>query len=122
GGAGAGETCVASRLPCPTPSVSPPLELRIFAAVFRPTPPRPAASSAIPPVPPILDLSAIVARVSAPLCRPELSVTRFHGMVTVSDAMRELFALLERVAKTESSVLLRGETGTGKEIGRASCR
>ena len=37
-------------------------------------------------------------------------------MVTVSDTMRELFALLERVAKTESSILLRGETGTGKEL------
>lgn len=37
-------------------------------------------------------------------------------MVTASDTMRELFTLLERVAGTDTSIVLRGETGTGKEL------
>ena len=35
---------------------------------------------------------------------------------TSSKAMLKLFATLERVSKTESSVLLRGDSGTGKEL------
>ncbi len=48
--------------------------------------------------------------------RPEFELTRFHGMVTVAPNMRALFELLTRVAGTNASVLLRGETGTGKEL------
>jgi len=40
----------------------------------------------------------------------------FAGMITVSQEMRELFERVRRVAPTEASVLIRGETGTGKEL------
>lgn len=40
----------------------------------------------------------------------------FHGMWSQSPNMREVFRLVERVAPGEASVLLRGETGTGKEL------
>jgi transcriptional regulator with GAF, ATPase, and Fis domain len=41
---------------------------------------------------------------------------RFHEIVGKSVRMREIFATLEKVAPTELTVLVRGETGTGKEL------
>ncbi|ATB34848.1 Fis family transcriptional regulator [Cystobacter fuscus] len=40
---------------------------------------------------------------------------RFGELVGESLAMRELFAVLEHVAPTDTTVLVQGETGTGKE-------
>ena len=40
----------------------------------------------------------------------------FHELIGKSLRMREIFALLERVAPTDLTVLVRGETGTGKEL------
>ena len=48
--------------------------------------------------------------------RPELNLTNFHGIITVAPQMRDLFVQVERAARTDSSVLIRGETGTGKEL------
>jgi transcriptional regulator with PAS, ATPase and Fis domain len=42
--------------------------------------------------------------------------TRFGPMVGSSVPMRELFARLARVARSEATVLIQGETGTGKEV------
>ena len=41
---------------------------------------------------------------------------RFEGIVGRSRAMRDLFQLLETVAPTASTILVTGETGTGKEV------
>ena len=41
---------------------------------------------------------------------------RFEGIVGRSAPMRRLFALLETVATSSSTVLVTGETGTGKEL------
>ncbi len=48
--------------------------------------------------------------------RPPHELTEFHGMLTASPQMRAFFQLLERVAQTEATVLVRGRTGTGKEL------
>jgi two-component system, NtrC family, response regulator AtoC len=41
---------------------------------------------------------------------------RFEGIVGKSRSMRDLFQLLETVAATGSTILITGETGTGKEV------
>ncbi len=45
---------------------------------------------------------------------PELS--SFGKVIGASSAMKQLFGILERVAPTDSTVVLLGETGTGKEV------
>jgi DNA-binding NtrC family response regulator len=41
---------------------------------------------------------------------------RFEGLIGRSPAMRELFQLLETVSASGSTILVTGETGTGKEV------
>src|SRR4051812_47470344 len=45
---------------------------------------------------------------------------RFGRLVAASRAMRRLFAVLERAAPSDATVLLIGETGTGKELAAES--
>ncbi len=40
----------------------------------------------------------------------------FEGMIGNSGPMREIYSLIERVAGTDSTVLVTGESGTGKEL------
>ncbi|OGR09369.1 MAG: hypothetical protein A2341_02040 [Deltaproteobacteria bacterium RIFOXYB12_FULL_58_9] len=40
--------------------------------------------------------------------------TEFGGLLGQSFRMREIFAVLEKIAPTEATILLQGETGTGK--------
>jgi transcriptional regulator with PAS, ATPase and Fis domain len=44
------------------------------------------------------------------------NTTRFEGLVGQSVAMREMFSVLDRIAHTELTILITGETGTGKEL------
>jgi two-component system, NtrC family, response regulator HydG len=41
---------------------------------------------------------------------------RCEDMIGASECMRQLFDLIEEVAKADSPILLQGETGTGKEL------
>lgn len=42
--------------------------------------------------------------------------TEFEGLVGCSVVLREVFSVLDRVSRTDLTVLVRGETGTGKEL------
>ncbi|MBZ0252973.1 MAG: sigma 54-interacting transcriptional regulator, partial [Candidatus Methylomirabilis sp.] len=41
---------------------------------------------------------------------------KFENMVGTSDAIQQVFQLVEKVADTDSTILLTGESGTGKEL------
>ena len=41
---------------------------------------------------------------------------QFHNIIGRSDAMVEVFSLVETIARTTSTVLITGESGTGKEL------
>ena len=42
--------------------------------------------------------------------------TSYHGLVGAGPAMQTLFDLIERIAPSDSTVLVQGENGTGKEL------
>jgi len=44
------------------------------------------------------------------------STARFEDILGKTPVMRELFAVVARVAKTDATVLIQGESGTGKEL------
>ncbi|MEZ4744324.1 MAG: sigma-54 dependent transcriptional regulator [Bdellovibrionota bacterium] len=48
--------------------------------------------------------------------KPDIKTHTFQGMITSSPKMTNFFEVLRRVATTDSAVLIRGETGTGKEL------
>ncbi len=43
-------------------------------------------------------------------------VTEFHGIIGKSEAMQDIYQLLEDLSDLETSVLITGESGTGKEV------
>lgn len=45
-----------------------------------------------------------------------VEATRYDNIIGKSPALREIFSILDRVAPSELSVVIEGETGTGKEL------
>lgn len=50
------------------------------------------------------------------LARGQQARLGWHGLIGTSRHMRELYELMEQVAQVDSTVLIAGETGTGKEM------
>jgi len=64
-----------------------------------------------------LGASAIrVTPIDEPVAIALSSRERFGALLGRSVAMREVFSVLERVAPTDATVIVEGETGTGKEL------
>ena len=62
-----------------------------------------------------LDVAAAIRDRDAPA--PESGVrTSYHGIFGSAPVMQELYDLLDRVAPSNSTVLIQGENGTGKEL------
>ena len=57
-----------------------------------------------------------VSAVEEPVTVPISSSHRFGGLLGQSTAMRQVFAVLERASPTDVTVMIEGETGTGKEV------
>src|SRR6185503_15465906 len=51
-----------------------------------------------------------------PLSLEVSAASTFGELVGQSVEMRRIYSVLERVAPTDATVLVRGETGTGKEV------
>jgi transcriptional regulator with PAS, ATPase and Fis domain len=47
---------------------------------------------------------------------PSKEYMNFHGMLSRSPAMQPVFQIIQNAAKTEATVLVRGESGSGKEL------
>jgi DNA-binding NtrC family response regulator len=60
------------------------------------------------------DLKLVLSEAEVP--HPLSSAERFGALLGRSEAMREMYAVLERAAAGESTILLDGESGTGKEL------
>ncbi|MBX3226062.1 MAG: sigma 54-dependent Fis family transcriptional regulator [Labilithrix sp.] len=60
--------------------------------------------------------TTIALDVEAAVDLPISATSQFGGAIGESTAMRHLFALLERAAQTEVSVLIEGESGVGKDV------
>lgn len=52
----------------------------------------------------------------APLGASHHGVTESHGILTASESIRALLRKMEKVAPSNASILVRGETGAGKEL------
>jgi len=61
--------------------------------------------------------SELVVRELRSLARVQVPIMPVFGaLVGASVAMRQMFALLDRVARSDSTVIIEGESGTGKEL------
>ena len=53
---------------------------------------------------------------SAKVSKPDLDKQSFQGLISRSPAMQAVFQIIENAAETTATVLVRGESGSGKEL------
>jgi transcriptional regulator with GAF, ATPase, and Fis domain len=63
-----------------------------------------------------LDVAAALQERDLPAQQPAGRRTSYAGIVGASTPMQELYSLIDRVAPSDSTVLIQGENGTGKEL------
>jgi transcriptional regulator with PAS, ATPase and Fis domain len=55
-------------------------------------------------------------KVAAEVAKPDPESQNFQGILSRSPAMRDVFQIISNAAETEATVLVRGESGAGKEL------
>ncbi|UOA08043.1 sigma-54-dependent Fis family transcriptional regulator [Methylobacter sp. S3L5C] len=55
-------------------------------------------------------------KMSAKVTNTELGSQNFQGIISRSPAMKDVFQIISNAAETEATVLVRGESGAGKEL------
>ena len=55
-------------------------------------------------------------KVAAETAKPDPGSQNFQGILSRSPAMRDVFQIISNAAETEATVLVRGESGAGKEL------
>ncbi|MDD2769539.1 MAG: sigma 54-interacting transcriptional regulator [Methylococcus sp.] len=61
-----------------------------------------------------LEVLAAIETVGTPLAEADVEI--LHGLITREPAMKQVFRIVRNVAETEATVLVRGESGSGKEL------
>lgn len=64
----------------------------------------------------VLNLPAGAVQKPLPPKTAETSKQNFHGLLSRSPAMQDVFQIIQNAAETEATVLVRGESGSGKEL------
>ncbi|MDO9048060.1 MAG: sigma 54-interacting transcriptional regulator [Methylobacter sp.] len=60
--------------------------------------------------------NGLLRKVSVEIGKPDLGGQNFHGILSRSPAMHDVFQIIANAAETEATVLVRGESGAGKEL------
>ena len=63
-----------------------------------------------------LDVAIALHERRPPVEPPVERRTGYHGIIGSSQAMQELYQLLDRISPSDATVLIQGENGTGKEL------
>jgi transcriptional regulator with PAS, ATPase and Fis domain len=59
---------------------------------------------------------SLLPKVSAKVTNPDVGSQNFQGILSRSPAMKDVFQIISNAAETEATVLVRGESGAGKEL------
>ncbi len=60
--------------------------------------------------------NALLPKAAVEVARPDPDSQNFHGLLSRSPAMRDVFQIIANAAETAATVLVRGESGAGKEL------
>jgi len=61
-------------------------------------------------------VNSFLPKATVDVTKPDFRGNNFHGILSRSPAMQAVFQIIQNAAETEATVLVRGESGSGKEL------